>query len=162
MLQVACTLKDSQLKFRISPTRSICLYHIAYTNSSVSIMSDYRLNDRATGVRSTVEAKDFSSSLCFQTNSQAHLASYPKGNGGPFPGVKRCRGVTLTTHPRLVPKSRINRSYTSSPLCRLHSGRGTTLLFKRKRDDVASRRRETANQLRNANLWYASTKKINK
>jgi hypothetical protein len=30
------------------------------------------------------------------------------------PGVKRGRGVTLTTHPHLVPRSRMSRSYTSS------------------------------------------------
>jgi hypothetical protein len=29
-------------------------------------------------------------------------ASYPMGNGGLFPGVKRGRGVTLTTHTHLV------------------------------------------------------------
>jgi hypothetical protein len=31
------------------------------------------------------------------------------------PGVKRGRGVTLTTHPYLVPRLRMSRSYTSSP-----------------------------------------------
>jgi hypothetical protein len=31
------------------------------------------------------------------------------------PGVKRCRGVTLTTHPHLVPGSRVSRSYILSP-----------------------------------------------
>jgi hypothetical protein len=31
------------------------------------------------------------------------------------PGVKRRQGVTLTTHPYLVPRSWISRSYTSSP-----------------------------------------------
>jgi hypothetical protein len=34
------------------------------------------------------------------------------------PGVKRDRGVTLTTHPHLVPRLRMSRSYTSShPMC---------------------------------------------
>jgi hypothetical protein len=32
--------------------------------------------------------KDFLSSLCVQTGSGAHPASYPKGTGGPFPGAK--------------------------------------------------------------------------
>jgi hypothetical protein len=32
-----------------------------------------------------------------------------------FPELKRGRGVTLTTHPYLVPRSRMSRSYTSSP-----------------------------------------------
>jgi hypothetical protein len=40
------------------------------------------------GVRSPTGAEDFSSSLCVQTGSEAHLASYPVGTGGPFPGGK--------------------------------------------------------------------------
>jgi hypothetical protein len=36
------------------------------------------------------------------------------------PGVKRGRGVMLTTHPHLVSRSWMSRSYTSSPLKRLH------------------------------------------
>jgi len=36
---------------------------------------------------------------------------------GPFRGVKRGRGVTLTSH--LVPRSGIRKSYTSSPPMRL-------------------------------------------
>jgi hypothetical protein len=31
------------------------------------------------------------------------------------PGLKHSRGVMLTTHPQLVPRSRMSRSYTSSP-----------------------------------------------
>jgi hypothetical protein len=31
------------------------------------------------------------------------------------PGLKRGRSVTLTTHPHLVPRSRMSRNYTSSP-----------------------------------------------
>jgi hypothetical protein len=65
-------------------------------------------------LRSSAEAKDFSSSLCVQTESRAHPASCPVGTGGPFPGVKRGRGVTLTTHSHLVLRSRMRRSYTSS------------------------------------------------
>jgi hypothetical protein len=61
--------------------------------SSVSIVSD----DGAIGVRSPAEAKDFSSSRCVQTGSGAHPASCTMGTGGPFPGAKRGRCVTLTT-----------------------------------------------------------------
>jgi hypothetical protein len=43
--------------------------------------------------------KEFFSSLCVQTGSGAHRASYSMGTGGPFPGEKRGRGVTLATHP---------------------------------------------------------------
>jgi hypothetical protein len=39
--------------------------------------------------------------LSVQTGSGAHPASCTMGTGGPFPGVKRDRGVTLTTHPHL-------------------------------------------------------------
>jgi hypothetical protein len=40
------------------------------------------------GVRSPTGAQDFSSSLCVQTGSGAHPASYPMGTGVPFPGGK--------------------------------------------------------------------------
>jgi hypothetical protein len=56
------------------------------------------------------------------------LASFPdrlwgppsllsNGYRGPFPGGKRGRGVTLTTHPHLMLTSWMSRSYTSSPPC---------------------------------------------
>jgi hypothetical protein len=80
-------------------------------------VSDYGLDDRAKDFRSPAEAKDFSSSLCVQTGSEAHPASCTMGTGGPFLGVKRGRGVTLTTHPYLVPRSRMSRSYIFSPPC---------------------------------------------
>jgi hypothetical protein len=71
-------------------------------------------------VRFPTVAEDFSSNPCVQTGSGAHPASYPMGTGGSFPGVKRGRGVTLTTHPHLVPRLRMSRSYTSSPPVCLH------------------------------------------
>jgi hypothetical protein len=73
--------------------------------SSVNIVSDYGLDDRAIGVRSPAGGNDFSSILCVQTGSGAHQTSCTMGTGGPFPGVNRGRGVTLTTHPHLVPRS---------------------------------------------------------
>jgi hypothetical protein len=51
-------------------------------------VSDYGLDDRAIGVRSPAEAKDFSSILCIQTDSGAHPASCTMGTGGPFSGGK--------------------------------------------------------------------------
>jgi hypothetical protein len=42
-------------------------------------------------------------------------------------GVKRGRGVTLTTHPHLVPRSRMSKSYNSSPPKRLMACSGTAL-----------------------------------
>jgi hypothetical protein len=61
--------------------------------SSVSIVSDYGLDDRAIGVRSQAGAKDFSSNLCVQTGSGAHPASCTMGTGGPFPGGKSAAGA---------------------------------------------------------------------
>jgi hypothetical protein len=88
--------------------------------SSGSIVSDYGLDVRAIEVRSPTGAEDFSSSPCVQTGSEAYPASYPMGIGVLSPGVKRSRGVTLTTHPHLVPRSSMSRSYTSSHPRRLH------------------------------------------
>jgi hypothetical protein len=56
--------------------------------SSGSIVSDFGMKDRANGVRSPAGAKDFSSSLCVQTGSGAHPASWTMRTGGPFPGGK--------------------------------------------------------------------------
>jgi hypothetical protein len=83
--------------------------------SSGSIVSEYGLDDRVIGVRSPAGAKDFSSNLCVQTGSGAHPASCTMGTGGPFPG-----GKSAATHPYLVPRLLMSRSYTSSPPKRLN------------------------------------------
>jgi hypothetical protein len=72
------------------------------------------------GVRSPAGAKDFpltSVSRPALGPTQPPVQWVP---GVLSPGVKRGRGVTLTTHPHLVPRSRMSRSYTSSPPKRLH------------------------------------------
>jgi hypothetical protein len=74
--------------------------------SSVSTVSDCRLNDRAS---ITPEAKDFYSSLCVQTSAEAHQDSYAMSIEGPFSGIKRGRGVTLTTDPHLVLMSKMSQ-----------------------------------------------------
>jgi hypothetical protein len=51
-------------------------------------VSDYGLDDRASGVRSPVGAEDFSSSLCVQTSFGVHPDSCPMGTGGLLPGGK--------------------------------------------------------------------------
>jgi hypothetical protein len=60
-------------------------YIIISCGSSVSIVSDYKQDDRD---RSPAETGDISSSPCVQTSSEAHSASYPMGTGGPFTGGK--------------------------------------------------------------------------
>jgi hypothetical protein len=57
--------------------------------------------------------------------SPSLLSSGTEGGGGPFPGVKLGRGVTLTTHPHLVPRWRMSGSYSSSRPWRLHCGSGS-------------------------------------
>jgi hypothetical protein len=90
--------------------RNVTMY---LPRQSVQFMTTYW----TAGVRSPAEAKDFLFRLCVQSNFEAHLASYPVYTGGPFPAVKvkRGRGVRLTTHPHLVPRSTVSRRYTSSP-----------------------------------------------
>jgi hypothetical protein len=91
-----------------------CIY--GEPGSSVSMVSGYGLDDRAIEIRSRQRTKDFSSSLCVQTGSGAHPPPVQWVPGVLSSGLKRGRGVTLTTHPHLVPRSRMSRSYTFSPL----------------------------------------------
>jgi hypothetical protein len=67
---------------------SLILLILKEPGSSGSIVSDYGLDDRAIGIRSSAGTKDFSSSLCVQTGSGAHPASCTMGTGGAFPGGK--------------------------------------------------------------------------
>jgi hypothetical protein len=98
-------------------------------SSRVSQSVQYVTTDGTTGVRSPVEAKDFSSSLCDQTSPEAHPASYPMGTSGPFPGVNRGRAVTLTTYYHLLPRSRMSRSYIPSLLSDYMACSVTVLFF---------------------------------
>jgi hypothetical protein len=59
----------------------------------------FYLDDRAIGVRSLAEAKDFSSILCVQTVSGAHPHSSPMGTGGPLPGDKARPGRDADNSP---------------------------------------------------------------
>jgi hypothetical protein len=112
-------------KFQIASSTTNCVSR----SSSVSIVSDYGLDNRAMGVRSPAGAKDFSSILCVQTGSGAHPASCPMGTWVLSPGLKRGRGVTLTTPPHLVPRSGMSRSHTSSPPSASVACSDTALLY---------------------------------
>jgi hypothetical protein len=57
-------------------------------HSSVSIVSDYGLDDRLIEVLTPAEAKDFSSSLCVQTASEAQPVPCTIGTRGPIPRAK--------------------------------------------------------------------------
>jgi hypothetical protein len=80
--------------------------------SSVSILSGYEVDDRAIEVRSPAEAKD----IPLASVSRPSLGP----TGGPFPGGKVRPGRDADHSPHLVPRSRISRSYTSSPPKRNH------------------------------------------
>jgi hypothetical protein len=67
--------------------------------NSVSTVSDYRLDDRETRVRSPAEAKDLSSSLCVQTGLGRTQPPFQWVPWFISPGVRRGRGVTLKTTP---------------------------------------------------------------
>jgi hypothetical protein len=104
------------------------IIHLSYYlfmswGSAVSIEPDYRLHYRAIGVRSPAEAKDFSCSLCIQTSSEAHQASYILGTGGPFPRGKARPGCNADHSPQSSAVMNDKTLY-SFPPCRLHGDRG--------------------------------------
>jgi len=110
--QVKCLL-STKLKFGVHRSTATYTQHSHYAlcllffkshmvtcgpGSSVGIATDLRAG------RSEIESRwgrDFSP---VQTGPGAHPASCKMGTGS-FPGVKCGRGVLLTTHPLLVPRS---------------------------------------------------------
>jgi hypothetical protein len=104
-------------KSRISNT--FALHSMSWV-SSVNIESDYKLDDWGS---ISAEAKDFSSSLCVQTSSEARPASYPVRTGARFTGGKAWPRHDADHSPRLVPRPRMGSF--SSPTSRLHGGSGT-------------------------------------
>jgi hypothetical protein len=79
------------------------------TRGSSVRVSAYGLDFRVIEVRSPAETKGF-----FPLASVSRPALGPTERPVQWvPGVKRGRGVTLTTHPRIMPSSRMSRSYTS-------------------------------------------------
>jgi hypothetical protein len=86
-------------------------------------VSDYGLDDRATEVRSSVEA------LSRPVLRLTHPPIQWVMGGGAHPGAKALpvRDADHSSH--LVPTSRMSRSYVFSPPSSLHGGSGTSLLF---------------------------------
>jgi hypothetical protein len=79
-------------------------------------LSKYCLTTEWTsGVRSPAKTKDFSSSLCVQT-SWGPPSLLSNGYRGSFLGGKERPGRDADHSPRLVPRSRMSRSYTPLPL----------------------------------------------
>jgi hypothetical protein len=77
-----------------------CMFNVCFRGpgSSVGIATDYGLD--SPGIESRW-GRDF---LPVQKGPGANPASCTMGTGS-FPGVKCGRGVLLTTHPHLVPRS---------------------------------------------------------
>jgi hypothetical protein len=81
----------------------------------VQSVPDYGLDDRRSKFDPQQRQEYFFCSLCVQTGSGLHPASCTIGTEGPFPRGKVRPGRDSPTHPHLVPRSRMSRSYTSSP-----------------------------------------------
>jgi hypothetical protein len=87
---------------------------------SVSIVSGYVLENREIEVRSPAEEKDFYSNLSVLNGSEAHRDSCKMdGYWGSFPRAKARPGRDADHSPYVVPRSRMSRSYASSPSERL-------------------------------------------
>jgi hypothetical protein len=95
-------------------------------DSSVGIALGY---DRGSRVRFQAGAGNFFLHHSVQNGSGSYPASYPMDTRNSFPG-----GVKLTTHLHLVPRSKNEWSYTSTPPVGLHGvmlslNTGTTLPY---------------------------------
>jgi hypothetical protein len=76
-------------KLSLAVWKEFKFYICSNIGSSVSVVSDYRLDDQDS---IPAEAKDLSSSICVQTGSGAHPASCTMGTGALFPGAKAWPG----------------------------------------------------------------------
>jgi hypothetical protein len=88
--------------------------------SSVGMALGYGLDDRDSRVRLPAGAGNFSIHHRVQNGFGAQPASYPIVIRGSFPGGKVAGGVKMITHLHLVPTSKNECSYTSTPPTRLH------------------------------------------
>jgi hypothetical protein len=89
-----CSYDDFRAFLRYNHTFLILfnLARILYGGAGVAQSVQCLTTDWTAGVRTPTEAEDFSSTLCVQTGSGAHPASYTMGTGGSFPGGKKRPG----------------------------------------------------------------------
>jgi hypothetical protein len=88
-------------------------------DSSVGIALGYGLDDRGSRVRFPARAGNFSLHHCVQNDSGSHPASYPMGNRGFFPGVKRPGRKADHSPPSSAEVKECMELYLHSPI-RLH------------------------------------------
>jgi hypothetical protein len=93
--------------------------------SSVSIVSDYRLDDR---VSILGKGKGFFHSPPCPDRLWGLPSLVSKGYRGPFPVVKSCQGLTLTTHPQLLRGQEWVGAASPVPLGACMASNGTVLL----------------------------------
>jgi hypothetical protein len=109
-----------------------CYFHIAYLLSSGVAQSVQCLTTDWTTGRSRFDSGRgkgfFLQPLCPDWLWGPPSLLY-NGTGGSFPGAKRGRSVTLTTHPHPVPRSGMSRSYPSLPPSACVACSGIALLF---------------------------------
>jgi hypothetical protein len=84
------------------------------------MLRDYRLDEQ-----DSIPGSD----LYVQTRLGVHPDSYPMGIGGPFSGDKARLWSDADHSPHLEPRSRMSRSYTSSPPSASMVCSGTVLLY---------------------------------
>jgi hypothetical protein len=84
--------------------------------------------DWTTGISSSAEKKYFSSSLCVQTSSEAHPASYPMGTRG--------KALRDTYHSPLSSADVKNELEPSSPSLRLHGEYGRASFYFYSHDNI--------------------------
>jgi hypothetical protein len=89
---------------------------------AVSIVTDYGLDDR--GLRQRIVLVSASRPALGPTQPPVQWVP-----GVLSPGVKRGRGVMLTTHPHLVRRLSMSRSFSPLPPCTSMECCGTALLF---------------------------------
>jgi hypothetical protein len=96
--------------------------HCATTNLPTPAMP-LRLLD----IRFPAEANDFSSSLCYQTSSEAHSATYSMGTRSPFPGGKARPGSDADRSPPSSAEVKNEYELYLFHPCRVHGDSGTVL-----------------------------------
>jgi hypothetical protein len=116
--------------FWCSRTKTYSMAYIVIWSSSVSVVSDYALNDRGSiPGRVKVRGKRFFLYFCVQISPEAHPASYPMGSRGSFPGSNAQAGRDADHSPHLVPRPKMSKTCFPLPLSPCMAISGTVLLF---------------------------------
>jgi hypothetical protein len=97
--------------------------------SSVSIVSEYELDDRDILRFDPRQRQRILPLACVQTGSGAHPACYPRGTGGPFAGVKERQGCDTDHSPPSSAEVMNEYELYLLSFCAFMVCSGTTLLY---------------------------------